>query len=113
MNDSDKELRQIADFLYSINPAMPWHVTGFYPTDNMTNRPPTPVASLERARKIGLSAGLHHVYEGNRPGRGGENTFCPSCGVDLVLRHGFSIRENYLQDGACPSCGKPIHGIWK
>jgi len=113
MNDSDEELRQIAEFLFAIDPAIPWHVTGFFPTYKMTDRPPTSVASLERARQIGLSTGLHHVYEGNRPGSGGENTVCPSCGTDLILRHGFSIKENYLQDGACPSCRKSIHGIWK
>ncbi len=112
-NDSDEELQRIAEFLYNVNPAMPWHVTGFFPTYKMTDRPPTPVATLERARNIGLAAGLYHVYEGNRPGSGGENTSCPSCGLELILRHGFSIGKNILQDGACPSCGESIHGIWK
>ena len=43
------------------------------------DRPPTPVATLRRARAIGLEAGLRYVYEGNVPGEDGENTLCPNC----------------------------------
>ena len=112
-NDSEEELRDIAEFIYSVDAAIPWHVSGFYPTYKMTDRPPTPVATLEKARKIGISAGLHYVYTGNRPGNGSENTSCPSCGIEVILRHGFSINENRLQNGCCPSCGQAIHGVWK
>ncbi len=112
-NDSEEELQDIAEFLYSVDPAIPWHVSGFYPTYKMTDRPSTPVATLDKARKAGITAGLHYVYTGNRPGSGGENTSCPSCGIGVILRHGFSISENRLQNGCCPSCGQVIHGIWK
>ncbi len=112
-NDSEEELRDIAEFIYSVDPDTPWHVSGFYPTYNMTDRSPTPVSTLDKARDIGIAAGLHYVYTGNRPGSGGENTSCPSCGIEVILRHGFSISENRLLNGCCPSCGQPIHGIWK
>jgi len=112
-NDSEEELVDIAEFLCSVDPTIPWHVSGFYPTYKMTDRSPTPGATLEKARMIGRSAGLHYVYTGNRPGSGGENTSCPSCGIEVILRHGFSISENRLQNGCCPSCGQAIHGIWK
>jgi len=112
-NDSAEELQNIAEFLYSVDPAIPWHVSGFYPTYKMTDRSPTPVATLEKARKIGIAAGLQYVYTGNRPGNDGENTSCPSCGIAVILRHGFSISENSLINGCCPSCGHAIHGIWE
>jgi len=112
-NDSDDELQQIAEFLLSVDPAIPWHVTGFYPTCKMMNSPPTSIATLERARQIGLSAGLHTVYSGNRPGSRGENTACPSCGIEVILRHGFSIKENKLLKGCCPSCRMSVYGIWE
>jgi pyruvate formate lyase activating enzyme len=32
LNDSTEELREIARFIHSVSPAIPWHVTAFYPT---------------------------------------------------------------------------------
>ncbi len=112
LNDSVEELQQIAEFLAFLDRSIPWHVTGFYPTYKMTDRPPTPLASLERAREIGLAAGLHYVYEGNRPGRGGENTNCPACTTEVIGRHGFSIETNTLIKGNCPSCSAHLAGVW-
>ncbi len=113
LNDSEEELQQIANFLVSIDSFIPWHVTGFYPTYKLTDRPPTSTESLEQAREIGIRQGLQHVYAGNRPGSGGENSTCPSCGSEVILRHGFSIQKNSLIQGKCPSCKSPIAGIWE
>ncbi len=112
-NDDDEQLQKIADFLAGVSVNIPWHVSGFYPTHKMTDRLPTTAACLERARQIGLAAGLRYVYMGNRPGSGGENTTCPSCGVAVILRRGFSIDANRLDDGHCPACGAVIHGVWE
>ncbi len=112
LNDSPEELRDIARFVKSVSPTIPWHVTAFYPTYKMLDREPTPVATLRKARKIGLEEGLHYVYEGNIPGEGGENTYCPGCGVELISRYGFSIRQNDLTDGRCGKCGQDIAGVW-
>jgi len=80
----------------------------------MTDRPPTPPATLHRARRIGLEAGLRHVYLGNLPGAGGEETTCPHCGNLLVERHGYLVRSVTLTGkGRCPECGTPIAGVWK
>ena len=46
----------------------------------LMDRPPTPAATLHRAREIGMEEGLHYVYVGNVPGEGGENTHCYACG---------------------------------
>lgn len=113
LNDSEAELRQIAEFIVSLDPSIPWHVTAFYPTYKMTDRPATPSSSLRKAREIGLRAGLRYVYEGNIPGAGGENTVCPSCQSRLVRRSGFTIEENRLVDGGCPQCGERIAGLWE
>lgn len=111
-NDGDEELRAIARFIHGIDPAMPWHVTAFYPTFQMTDRDPTPVETLKRARRIGLDAGLAFVYQGNVPGEGGENTFCPACGHVLVRRYGYQVKAVRIENGACPFCAEPIAGIW-
>ncbi len=111
-NDSDTELQGIARFIAGkVGVETPWHVTQFYPTYKLTDRPATPVATLRRARQIGLDAGLRYVYEGNIPGEGGENTWCFSCGALLIQRFGFSIGKNRVQDGKCPTCGVTIEGV--
>lgn len=111
-NDSQAELREIARFIKGVSNSIPWHVTAFYPTYKMMDRPPTPVDILRKAREIGLEEGLRFVYEGNVPGEGGENTYCPSCGEALIERYGFQIVKNNMDDGKCPKCGEKIEGIW-
>lgn len=113
LNDSPEELRDIARFVKSVSPAIPWHVTAFYPTYKMLDRQPTPVTTLRKAREIGLEEGLHYVYEGNVPGEGGENTVCPGCGAELILRYGFTIQQNNLDGERCRTCGQQLDGVWK
>jgi pyruvate formate lyase activating enzyme len=111
-NDSDEELRDIAQFIHGVAPDIPWHVTRFHPTFKMLDRQATPVATLRRARDIGRQAGLTFVYEGNVPGEGGENTFCPACGLIIIERFGFTIRSSDMRDGACQHCGHRIAGVF-
>ena len=98
LNDSEEELRQIAEFILSLGPETPWHISQFHPTYQLTHLPPTPVESLRRGREIGLEVGLRYVYTGNIPGDEGENTFCYNCGQRLIHRHGYSILENQLEE---------------
>lgn len=111
-NDSEEILRMIIDFILSIDPAIPWHVTQFYPTYEMLDKPRTPVDKLRKARDLGLSMGLKYVYVGNVPGEGGENTYCPNCKELLIERVGYSIFKNRIKDGKCFNCNSKIEGIW-
>ena len=112
LNDSDSELRGIADFIVAnLGSDTPWHVSQFYPTYALTDRPRTPVATLRKARDIGIAAGLHYVYEGNVPGEGGENTYCPSCSFLLIKRRGYVIESDRIANGICPACGTGIAGV--
>ncbi len=111
-NDSDQELRDIARFIKDISPSIPWHVSAFHPTFELISSPPTPASTLVRAREIGLEEGLNHVYLGNIPGSGGENTNCPSCGAVIIQRRGYSILENRMENGRCPQCNEEIPGVW-
>ncbi|MCR4438581.1 MAG: AmmeMemoRadiSam system radical SAM enzyme [bacterium] len=110
--DQEDQLRAIARFIVEeLGKETPWHVTRFYPQYRLTDLPPTPLASLHRARQIGLEAGLHYVYSGNVPSDEGEHTYCYKCGATVIERHGFSVRQVRLREGACAHCGAPIHGI--
>jgi pyruvate formate lyase activating enzyme len=112
LNDSDSDLRGIAEFIVAnLGIDTPWHVSQFYPTYRLTDRPRTPVATLRRARDIGRAAGLRYVYEGNVPGEGGENTCCPSCSSVLIKRYGYAIETDRIRNAACPDCGTAIAGI--
>lgn len=111
LNDSDEELEQIAAFIHSVGPEVPWHVTQYYPAYKMWDRPPTPVTTLHRALQIGRAAGLRYVYQGNVPGEGGENTYCYQCRALLIDRYGFYVRSNRIQRGHCPHCGANIDGV--
>lgn len=111
-NDSEDELRDIARFIKGVSADIPWHVTRFWPTYKMTDRPPTPHATLSRAREIGREEGLHHVYVGNIPDETGENTYCPKCNALVIERAGFRILGDKLTKGACQACGTPIAGIF-
>jgi len=113
-NDSDEELTGIAEFLMSVSPDIPWHVTAFHKDYKMTDPDNTGVETLVRAAGIGKKAGLHFVYAGNIPGRVGglENTYCPDCNTLLIERHGFRILQNRLTRGNCAKCDTLIPGVW-
>jgi pyruvate formate lyase activating enzyme len=111
VNDSDEELKAIAEFVHSVGIEVPWHVSQFYPAHKMLDRPVTPMETLRRAGDIGRSAGLRYVYEGNVPGEKGENTYCYNCDSLLIDRYGFYVRSNRIDGGGCPDCGVSIDGI--
>lgn len=109
-NDSDKELTDIARFIAAIDPNIPWHVSRYHPAHRWKEPGPTPVATLMRARQIGVAAGLNFVYTGNVPGDDGEKTACPSCGDTVINRKGYHILDVALESGRCKRCGEPIAG---
>ncbi|MRR53486.1 MAG: AmmeMemoRadiSam system radical SAM enzyme [Deltaproteobacteria bacterium] len=114
LNDSDEELAAIARFIADeVSPDTPWHVSSFHPDFQMTDRSWTPLATVRRARQIGLAAGLRYVYEGNVPGDGGENTLCPVCHARLVTRSGFHVQDLAIRAGKCSSCGFELAGVWE
>ena len=113
-NDSRTELTSLCRWIAAeLGMDVPIHFTRFYPQYRMTNLPPTPVKSLQEARKIGLEAGLNFVYTGNLPGDEGENTLCPTCHALLIRRLGYTVVENRIKSSHCPECKTTIPGVWK
>ena len=114
-NDSNDELKRMAEFISSVSPDIPWHVTAFHKDYKMTGPENTSSQTLVRAAGIGKAAGLRFVYAGNIPGRTGEleNTYCPNCHELLVQRVGFHVLDYRLTaTGTCPGCGAGIPGRW-
>jgi len=110
LNDSEKELKEIARFLVKISSDLPWHISAFYPAYKMLKTPPTPQKTLIKAYNIGKKAGLKYVYTGNIPDNNYESTYCPKCGAKLIERWGIEMIKNNLKDSKCPKCGENIPG---
>jgi len=112
-NDSEDELKQIADFIVTeAGPDVPWHISRFYPAYQLDGKEATPIATLEKAESIGKEAGLKYIYLGNVPGAKSESTFCPQCGRILIERSGYRVGQNKLVNNRCPDCGEEIAGFW-
>ena len=109
-NDSEEELRKIADFLAGVDKAIPWHISRFHPQYKMDALESTPTQILNQAYEIGKRAGLRYVYLGNVRGKG-NNTYCYQCKNLLIERYGFSIKEYRLKEGRCPDCRSPMDGV--
>jgi pyruvate formate lyase activating enzyme len=113
LNDSEQEIRDLARWVKAtLGADVPVHFTRFHPTYRLTNLPPTPPSSLERAWRVARAEGLRFVYLGNVPGHQGENTVCPECGEVLIRRVGFTVRANAIRNGRCPRCSHAIPGVW-
>jgi pyruvate formate lyase activating enzyme len=113
-NDSDAEIdaetRWIADHLGA---GVPLHFTGFHPDYKMRDVPPTPPATLSRARRIGLANGLQFVYTGNVHDPEGGTTYCPGCGSAVVVRDWYVLDHYDLTDsGGCRFCGTQLPGVF-
>ena len=114
-NDSSDELQRLTEFLTSVSPDIPWHVTAFHKDYKMTDPENTSAEGLMVAAEIGKKAGLHYIYAGNLPGQVGdlENTRCSNCQELLIERYGYRINGYHLtSNGSCPSCGEKIPGRW-
>ncbi len=111
LNDDPGEVKEMAEFLVSLGPEIPWHLSRFYPRYKMVDRAPTSLETIQKARQIGLEAGLKYVYTGNIPGDEGESTFCRRCGELVIGRIGFSIVKNALREGRCPKCETRVDGV--
>ena len=113
LNDDEEELHALSRWVVQeLGPDVPLHFSRFYPQWRLTNLPPTPVESLERARQAALDEGVKYAYIGNVPGHPGNNTYCPRCGEIVISRLGFAVQEYHIVDGACEFCGEPIAGVW-
>ena len=113
LNDAEREIEAMSRWIVQkLGPNVPIHFTRFHPMYKLKNLPPTPVRTLERARRTALEAGLRFAYAGNVPGHPAENTVCPGCGATLIARDGYHIVSNRIEDGRCPECGAAIAGRW-
>jgi len=110
-NDDEGQLRALTRWIVeTLGAETPWHVSRFFPAHRMPDVPPTPLETLRRAADLGREAGLMHVYVGNAPELGLEDTSCAGCGRGLIERHGYRVRTDLTAGGTCPGCGRALAG---
>jgi len=111
-NDSDSEIEAECRWIAKeLGPDVPLHFTAFHPDYKMTDIPPTPAATLARARKIALGHGLRYVYTGNVHDPEGGSTYCPHCGGAVIARDWYRILDYKVTEyGRCKQCGGEIAG---
>ncbi|MGH7897576.1 MAG: AmmeMemoRadiSam system radical SAM enzyme [Candidatus Binatia bacterium] len=114
LNDSDAEIAEECAWIVSaLGRDVPIHFTAFHPDFKMRDRPPTPPATVLRAREIARRAGCRYVYVGNVHEHEGQTTFCPECGSALIRRDWHAILAYRLNGDRCPDCGHAIPGVFR
>ena len=111
-NDSEQEITALAQWVRKeLGPDVPLHFSAFHPDYKMLDTPPTPPATLSRARTIAMAEGLHYVFTGNVHDPAGDTTYCPQCKTSLIERDWYQIEAYRLtDDGRCPKCQHTIAG---
>jgi len=110
-NDSERELKDIAEFIANTGREIPWHISRFHPDYKFVDRnTPTPIETLKMAYEAGKAAGLRYVYLGNVLEE--TDTYCYNCGKSLVKRAGLGISENNIKNSKCTFCGVVVDGVY-
>ncbi len=113
LNDDPVDIKRMCLWIKTnLGKGVPLHFNRFFPNYKLTNLPPTPIETLERAHRIAKEEGLEYVYIGNVPGHEMNSTFCPKCKKKIIHRTHFSVSAKEVKNGKCRFCGYPIEGIW-
>jgi pyruvate formate lyase activating enzyme len=115
LNDADDEIGAMTRWVVEhLGPDVPMHFTAFHPDYKMLDRPPTPAATLSRARTIAMENGVRYAYTGNVWDAEGQSTYCHACGATLIERDGYELGGwNLTDDGACSACGTRCAGVFE
>ena len=110
-NDSRQELKDIAEFIASVDKNIPWHISRFHTDYKFSNYNATPESTLKLAEELGRNAGLNYIYIGNVHGWGND-TYCHNCKKLLIKREIFNVLENNIKSGKCVYCNAMIPGVF-
>jgi len=109
-NDDPIILKEMLNWLKeNLGTDIPLHFSRFFPNYKLTNRPPTPLKTLNDFYQTAIDQGFNYVYIGNAPDLA-EDTFCPNCGKKIIDRSGYFIKKIEITDGKCNYCGAKIPG---
>ena len=111
LNDDFKKIEEMCNWISKeLGKDVPLHFSRFHPDYKLTDANPTPMETLEKAKRIAEKY-LDYVYVGNVAGE--SNTVCPKCKSVVIQRSMMSVIDNKLKYGKCFKCGNKIAGVWK
>jgi pyruvate formate lyase activating enzyme len=115
LNDSDQELEDLTCWVVeNLGPDVPLHFSAFHPDFRLRDRPPTPPATLRRARQIAVKNGVRYAYVGNVHDPEADSTWCHACGTLLIGRDWYELTGWHLDSGGrCPTCGAACAGVFE
>lgn len=102
-NDSQEDLEELTDWLAGVSADVPLHFSRYFPAYRL-RVPPTPEATLSRARQIAQRK-LNYVYVGNVSIPEAEQTHCKACKKVIVERRGYMVGEIKVHHARCDYCG--------
>ena len=113
-NDSEAEIEELTQWVMEhLGADVPIHFTAFHPDWKMLAKPPTPSATLTRARTIAVKNGIRYAYTGNVHDDAGNSTYCPNCGTKTVGRDWYVMTEwNLTEKGCCCDCRASCAGVF-
>jgi len=112
LNDEQKEVLELINFIAQTDKNMPWHVSRFYPQHKLTNISPTDPQVMFAFLEEAAAAGLKYLYAGNVHSDSWSDTLCPKCKTLLIERSGYFTRVLEMQNGCCTNCDCRIDGVW-
>ncbi len=110
LNTDEAIIKAIAKRIYNeLGEYTPFHLSRFFPQYRSAEynlNKPTPVRLLKRAHEVAKSVGLKYVYLGNLFTGNYENTICPKCSNEIIIRKGFGVEKKEItEEGNCRFCG--------
>ncbi|OHC74900.1 MAG: AmmeMemoRadiSam system radical SAM enzyme [Rhodospirillales bacterium RIFCSPLOWO2_12_FULL_58_28] len=113
-NDSEAEIDAMTRWVVNnLGPDVPMHFSAFHPDWKMTDKPKTPLFSLQRACAVALGNGVRYAYIGNAHDPESDSTYCHECGEILIGRDWYQLSVwNLTDDGRCVKCGAACAGVF-
>lgn len=108
LNDSEREMEKMLDFITSVSDRIPLHISRYFPA-YQCDRPATPMNKLINFYQM-CRKRLKYVYLGNVSADGFSDTACPHCDKIVIRRHGYSVTVN-AENGCCLECGKTLEDL--
>jgi len=99
--------------LENIGDSVPLHFSAFFPHYKFINRQPAKFETVLKAYNIAKNMGLKYVYTGNLSTIETSTTYCKNCNKPLLIRNGYKLLENNLEDGCCKYCKTKLDGCFE
>lgn len=90
-----------------------WHLSAYHPAYRLSLPATSERFLLALCDRVRAEVLIPYVYAGNIRSSDGDHTRCAACDLLLITRRGFSVIDNLIRDDRCPSCHRPVYGLFE